>query len=258
MQRADGELAAGDYRGLSASRAVPLATWAGLAGVMALGLGLRLWRLGQNGYGTEYYSAGIRSMMDSPHNFLFNSFDPAGFVSLDKPPVALWIQVASVKAAGLQRAGRAPAPGARRPRRRRSRLLARGASLRRGRGPARRALPRRHPDQRGHRSLEQHGQLSRAGAAARGVGALRGHGARKRHAPRAGHGPDRRRLQREDAGRVRGPAHLRAPLLRGRSSPLASASRPSPRWRGGAGRRLALLGRVLRPDAGRATTVRRE
>src|SRR5262249_23846330 len=101
MQRADGELAAGDYRELSASRAVPLATRAGLAGVMALGLGLRLWRLGQNGYGTEYYSAGVRSMMDSPHNFLFNSFDPAGFVSLDKPPVALWIQVASVKLLGF-------------------------------------------------------------------------------------------------------------------------------------------------------------
>ena len=101
MQRADGELAAGDYRDASASRAVPLATWTGLAGVMALGLGLRLWRLGQNGYGTEYYSAGVRSMMDSPHNFLFNSFDPAGFVSLDKPPVALWIQVASVKLLGF-------------------------------------------------------------------------------------------------------------------------------------------------------------
>ena len=101
MQRADGELAAGDYRDLSASRTVPLSTRAGLAGVMALGLGLRLWRLGQNGYGTEYYSAGVRSMMDSPHNFLFNSFDPAGFVSLDKPPVALWIQVASVKLLGF-------------------------------------------------------------------------------------------------------------------------------------------------------------
>ena len=61
---------------------------AGLGGVMALGLGLRLWRLNQNGYGTQYYSAGVRSMMDSWHNFLFNSFDPAGFVSLDKPPVA--------------------------------------------------------------------------------------------------------------------------------------------------------------------------
>ena len=75
--------------------------WSGLGGVMALGLGLRLWRLDQNGYGTEYYSAGVRSMMDSRHNFLFNSFDPAGFVSLDKPPVALWI---------LAHLGRWPAP----------------------------------------------------------------------------------------------------------------------------------------------------
>ncbi|HXJ81435.1 MAG TPA: glycosyltransferase family 39 protein [Candidatus Methylomirabilis sp.] len=68
---------------------------------MALGLGLRLWRLEQNGYGTQYYSAGVRSMMDSWHNFLFNSFDPAGFVSLDKPPVAIWVQVASAKLFGF-------------------------------------------------------------------------------------------------------------------------------------------------------------
>ncbi len=75
--------------------------WAGLGGVMALGLGLRIWRLDQNGFGTEYYSAGVRSMLDSPHNFLFNSFDPAGFVSLDKPPIALWVQVASAKLLGF-------------------------------------------------------------------------------------------------------------------------------------------------------------
>ena len=75
--------------------------WAGLGGVMALGRGLRGWRLDQNGFGTEYYSAGVRSMLDSPHNFLFNSFDPAGFVSLDKPPIALWVQVASAKLLGF-------------------------------------------------------------------------------------------------------------------------------------------------------------
>jgi hypothetical protein len=35
------------------------------------------------------------------HNFLYNSFDPAGFISVDKPPVGLWIQVASVKLFGF-------------------------------------------------------------------------------------------------------------------------------------------------------------
>jgi 4-amino-4-deoxy-L-arabinose transferase-like glycosyltransferase len=73
----------------------------GLAVIVLLGTGLRLWRLAQNGYGNAYYTAGVRSMMHSPHNFFFNSFDPAGFVSLDKPPVALWIQVVSAKLFGF-------------------------------------------------------------------------------------------------------------------------------------------------------------
>jgi 4-amino-4-deoxy-L-arabinose transferase-like glycosyltransferase len=49
---------------------------------------LRLWRLDQNGFGNKYYSAGVRSMSLSWHNFFYTSFDPAGFMSIDKPPVA--------------------------------------------------------------------------------------------------------------------------------------------------------------------------
>jgi 4-amino-4-deoxy-L-arabinose transferase-like glycosyltransferase len=43
----------------------------------------------------------VRSMAQSWHDFLFNAFDPAGFVSLDKPPLAFWLQVASVKLLGF-------------------------------------------------------------------------------------------------------------------------------------------------------------
>ncbi len=63
--------------------------------ILLLGAALRVWRLDANGYGTEYYAAGVRSMLESWHLFFFNSFDPAGFVTLDKPPVAFWIQAAS-------------------------------------------------------------------------------------------------------------------------------------------------------------------
>ena len=49
----------------------------------------------------RYYTAGVLSMTTNWRNFLYNSFDPAGFVSVDKPPVALWIQVASVKLFGF-------------------------------------------------------------------------------------------------------------------------------------------------------------
>jgi 4-amino-4-deoxy-L-arabinose transferase-like glycosyltransferase len=62
---------------------------------------LRLWRLEQNGFGTDYYSAGVRSMMTGWHPFFYNAFDPGGFVSVDKPPVALWIQVLSAKVLGF-------------------------------------------------------------------------------------------------------------------------------------------------------------
>ena len=83
----------------NATRRLPLRF--GLVAVLSLAAALRLWRLGQNGFGNEYYSAGVRSMSLGWHNFFFNSFDPAGFISIDKPPVALWIQVASVKLFGF-------------------------------------------------------------------------------------------------------------------------------------------------------------
>jgi 4-amino-4-deoxy-L-arabinose transferase-like glycosyltransferase len=69
-----------------------------IAAVAALA---RTWQLSQNDFGRQYYAAGVRSMLDSWHNFLFNAFDPAGFVSIDKPPVAIWLQVASTKLLGF-------------------------------------------------------------------------------------------------------------------------------------------------------------
>ena len=73
----------------------------GLAAVLVIAAALRLWRLDQNGWGNEYYTAGVRSMTQSWHNFLYHAFDPAGFISVDKPPLAFWIQTASVKLFGF-------------------------------------------------------------------------------------------------------------------------------------------------------------
>ena len=55
---------------------------------------------GQNGWGAEYYTAAVRSMAINWHNFFYCAFDPTGFISVDKPPVSLWIQVAGVKLFG--------------------------------------------------------------------------------------------------------------------------------------------------------------
>ena len=69
--------------------------------ILVLTAALRLWGLEQNGWGAEYYTAAVRSMAMNWHNFFYAAFDPAGFISLDKPPVALWFQVLSVKLFGF-------------------------------------------------------------------------------------------------------------------------------------------------------------
>jgi 4-amino-4-deoxy-L-arabinose transferase-like glycosyltransferase len=72
-----------------------------LAGVLALSTLLNVNELAQNGYANIFYSAGVRSMLRSWHNFVFVSFDPGGLVTVDKPPLALWAQAASAKIFGF-------------------------------------------------------------------------------------------------------------------------------------------------------------
>lgn len=76
--------------------------WAALAPVLALSAVLNTEKLSQNGYANVFYAAGVKSMLYSFHNFLFNSFDPGGLVTVDKPPLSLWVQAVSVKLFGFQ------------------------------------------------------------------------------------------------------------------------------------------------------------
>src|SRR4051812_38482726 len=50
---------------------------------------------------TPFYDAAVRSMALSWHNFLYGALDPAGQLAVDKPPVDLWLQVASTKLLGF-------------------------------------------------------------------------------------------------------------------------------------------------------------
>jgi 4-amino-4-deoxy-L-arabinose transferase-like glycosyltransferase len=72
----------------------------GLTAVLAVAAFLDFFRLQQNGYANEYYAGAVRSMLKSWHNFFFVSFDPGGLVSVDKPPLALWLQATSAKIFG--------------------------------------------------------------------------------------------------------------------------------------------------------------
>jgi 4-amino-4-deoxy-L-arabinose transferase-like glycosyltransferase len=75
--------------------------WLSLAPVLALSAVLNTGRLSQNGYANVFYSAGVKSMLGSFHDFLFASFDPGGLITVDKPPLALWVQAVSAKLFGF-------------------------------------------------------------------------------------------------------------------------------------------------------------
>jgi 4-amino-4-deoxy-L-arabinose transferase-like glycosyltransferase len=87
---------AGALRVLYALRLVPemavLGTGAGM---------LDFWMLKRNGFANVYYAAAARSMARNWHNFWYASFDPNGVMSIDKSPLAIWIQALSVRFFGF-------------------------------------------------------------------------------------------------------------------------------------------------------------
>jgi len=83
--------------------AIATRTWHRLAlvGILLLAVFLHFFRLEQEEYANLYYAAGVKSMLTSWHNFFFISFDPGGFVTVDKPPLGLWVQAASAALFGF-------------------------------------------------------------------------------------------------------------------------------------------------------------
>jgi 4-amino-4-deoxy-L-arabinose transferase-like glycosyltransferase len=71
-----------------------------LLGIISLAGVLNFWNL-WNSPSNLYYAAAVRSMLANPGIAFFNSFDAAGFVTVDKPPVGVWIQAASAAMFGF-------------------------------------------------------------------------------------------------------------------------------------------------------------
>ncbi|HEX3909534.1 MAG TPA: glycosyltransferase family 39 protein [Solirubrobacteraceae bacterium] len=74
--------------------------WAILALITLGAAALRLILIGKVAP-DPFYDAAVRSMGLSWHNFFFGAFEPSASVSIDKPPVDLWLQVLSVKVFGF-------------------------------------------------------------------------------------------------------------------------------------------------------------
>ena len=69
--------------------------------IVLLAAALRFANLGALGYANSYYTAGVASMLQSWHNFFFVAAEPGGSVSIDKPPLGLWLQAISAYVFGV-------------------------------------------------------------------------------------------------------------------------------------------------------------
>jgi 4-amino-4-deoxy-L-arabinose transferase-like glycosyltransferase len=74
---------------------------AGLSMALLIAAALNFWNLAANGYGNTYYAVAVQSMLQSFSNFWYGAYDAGGFITVDKPPVALWIQAISAKLFGF-------------------------------------------------------------------------------------------------------------------------------------------------------------
>jgi hypothetical protein len=74
--------------------------WLCVGALLVLAAALRLWTI-RDVPGNVFYDAAVRSMGTSWHAFFFGALEPSGTVSIDKPPVDLWLQVASTHVLGF-------------------------------------------------------------------------------------------------------------------------------------------------------------
>ncbi|WP_179467316.1 ArnT family glycosyltransferase [Mycolicibacterium vinylchloridicum] len=69
--------------------------------LLAATAALYLWNLPINGYGNAFYAAAAQSGAKDWTAWFFGSLDPNNFITVDKPPAALWVTGLSVRLFGM-------------------------------------------------------------------------------------------------------------------------------------------------------------
>jgi 4-amino-4-deoxy-L-arabinose transferase-like glycosyltransferase len=73
----------------------------GLAMLLATTAALYLWDLSASGYGNAFYAAASQAGSQSWSAWFFGSLDAQNFITVDKPPAALWVTGLSVRLFGM-------------------------------------------------------------------------------------------------------------------------------------------------------------
>jgi len=71
------------------------------AAIFAMAALLFTWNLARVGMGNTFYAAAVKSGTESWKAFFFGSLDPGSFITVDKPPAALWVMELSGRIFGF-------------------------------------------------------------------------------------------------------------------------------------------------------------
>jgi hypothetical protein len=72
-----------------------------LVAVLALAAVLCLWNLTISGTSNDYYAAAVKSASVDWKAWFFGSLDPGSFITVDKPPLSLWMMGLSARVFGF-------------------------------------------------------------------------------------------------------------------------------------------------------------
>ncbi|MBV9935935.1 MAG: glycosyltransferase family 39 protein, partial [Actinobacteria bacterium] len=72
-----------------------------VAAIGVLAAVLYTWGLDRVGWGNSYYAAAVKSAATSWKAFFFGSIDPGSFITVDKPPAAMWVMGLSARVFGF-------------------------------------------------------------------------------------------------------------------------------------------------------------
>ena len=84
-----------------AVRTRPRWEWPALAALLGATAVVCLWGLGASGWANGFYSAAVQAGSHSWKAFFFGSFDASNFITVDKPPAALWFMDISARIFGV-------------------------------------------------------------------------------------------------------------------------------------------------------------
>lgn len=72
-----------------------------LAGILSIAAIFYIWALETNGWANAYYSAAVQAGLQDPTAFFFGSADSGNSITVDKPPLSLWLMGLSVRIFGF-------------------------------------------------------------------------------------------------------------------------------------------------------------